>query len=367
MEKIIHRIYFGFDGKPDPYLDYLNTWQEQLPEFKIMFWDANNLPMDCCQFVREMHKLKDHAFLSDYFRWWCLREFGGVYFDADVEVTDGNKFRTIFNSVNSDSLLQGAIGIDNREGGWYTAHSMIMKKGSDITKFICSVYEGLGYFSIWRRKIFYLMAPQITALYFDYNGYNSNTMGSSPNLECPCSVCGVKIYPQDYFSPLTPGPNNTFVLNSVTENTCLCHHFSCSWHDDDSIYKKESLKHQRLLAELIAQQRANDGPKINNQNRTGSVQGFSIRKKLQGTLIWDLLRILKRTLLDIKSVTKEHLKKNSNVLNDSSKWCVFENSNRSKEIFFNTVSMYGNRGIARISRQLFDFFDRELKRGQGGG
>ena len=311
MEKIIHRIYFGFDGKPDPYIDYLQTWREQLPEFKILFWDASNLPMDCCQFVREMYKQKDHAFLSDYFRWWCLREYGGVYFDADVEVTDGIKLNAIFDSVNSNNLLQGAIGIDNREGGWYTAHSMIMRKGSDITKFICSVYEGLGYFSIWRRKIFYLMAPQVTALYFDYHGYNSNLMGASPGLDCPCSVCGVKIYPQDYFSPLTPGPNTTFVLNAVTENTCLCHHFSCSWHDDDSIYKKESLKHRRLLSELVSQQNAAVAHKVDRENDLGPVERLSIRDRLRGTLIWDVLRVVKRSLLEIRTVVKEHLKKGS--------------------------------------------------------
>ncbi|MGL4562686.1 MAG: hypothetical protein ACRCVW_02370 [Brevinema sp.] len=49
--KTIHRIYFGFDGKPDLYKEYLDTWIKELPEYEIKHWDATNLPMDCCNFV----------------------------------------------------------------------------------------------------------------------------------------------------------------------------------------------------------------------------------------------------------------------------------------------------------------------------
>jgi hypothetical protein len=69
----LHRIYFGFDGKPDPYKRYLETWVKHMPGYEICHWDATNLPINNCPFSRMMFEFKDHAFLSDYFRWWIMR------------------------------------------------------------------------------------------------------------------------------------------------------------------------------------------------------------------------------------------------------------------------------------------------------
>lgn len=250
--KIIHRIYFGFDGKPDLTLHYLETWKKELPDYEIKYWNSNNLPINNCFFSKLMFSLKDHAFLSDYFRWYLLREYGGVYFDADIEVVNGKLFNDLVEAIEINDDLQGMIGIDKKTDGWYTAHSMVFKKGSKITRFMCEVYESMGPIAFWRRKIFYFMAPQLTALYFAKNGYNEKGMGCSPNKKEPFVVDGVKIYPQDYFSPLSPSsPPGSFVIDGFTDNTCICHHFACSWQDDDSPYKKNT--NSPLLKDLIKQ------------------------------------------------------------------------------------------------------------------
>lgn len=238
--KTLHRIYFGFDGKPDPYRGYLASWAEQLPDYEIRHWDATNLPLDQCAFSRLMFKLKDHAFLSDYFRWWILREHGGIYLDADIEVVNGRLFDSLVDDLEADPSLHAIIGIDNMEGGWYTGHSMASKKGGDLASFMCEVYEGMGHLSLWRRKIFYFMAPQLTSLYFATRGWNVDGMGSSPGQTEPVIRFGVKIYPQEYFSPMTPNLQdgvNGFVIDALTDKTALCHHFSCSWHDSTSPYR----------------------------------------------------------------------------------------------------------------------------------
>ena len=239
--KILHRIYFGFDGKPDPYERYLNTWKEQLPEFEIRQWNSNNLPINSCYFSKLMYDLRDHAFLSDYFRWWVLREHGGVYLDADIEIIDGKNLRLFVEELEKSDIHHSFIGIDNMEGGWYTGHSVASRPSSPLAQFMCEVYEGLGPVSLWRRKIFYFMSPQLTALYFAHNGHNVDGMGTTPNLREPVIYHGVKIYPQEYFSPLTPTMRDGiggFEIDAYTENTTICHHFSCSWHDSDSPYLK---------------------------------------------------------------------------------------------------------------------------------
>ena len=109
--KILHRIYFGFDGKPDPYIGYLKTWQEKLPDFEIRHWNADNLPIAACHFSRMMYELRDHAFLSDYFRWWVLREHGGVYLDADIEIVNGIIFRNLVEELEVKKKNLQADGI----------------------------------------------------------------------------------------------------------------------------------------------------------------------------------------------------------------------------------------------------------------
>jgi hypothetical protein len=238
--KRIHRIYFGFDGKPDPYQGYLENWRLQLPDYEIIHWNADNLPLDICHFSREMFAARDHAFLSDYFRWWVVREHGGIYLDADIEIVDGTKFNKIVEELEGSPNLNAFIGIDNKSGGWYTGHSMASKVNGAYARFMCDAYEGLGTVSIWRRKIFYFMSPQLSSLYFAYNGHNVDGMGTSPGLEQPVVLFGVKIFPQDFFSPMTPAQRDgkpSFAIDAVTDNTCICHHFSCSWHDEDSPYR----------------------------------------------------------------------------------------------------------------------------------
>lgn len=265
--KKLHRIYFGFDGKPDPYLGYLSTWSEQLPDYQIIHWNASNLPVDQCYFSRMMYELKDYAFLSDYFRWWILREHGGIYLDADIEVVRGNLFNDLIEDLIASPELHALIGIDNKAGGWYTGHSMACKKGSELARFMCEVYETLGPISLWRRKIFYFMAPQMTALYFAAKGWNVDGMGSTPNLEHPVTRTGVKVYPQEYFSPMTPHIEDGvggFIIDGFTERTCLCHHFSCSWHDESSPYKRaaKSSEQNVKIAELMTAPVENDKSRI---------------------------------------------------------------------------------------------------------
>ncbi len=259
--RTLHRIYFGFDGKPDGLTGYLRTWQAELPNYEIKHWNAKNLPLDINAYTRELAKAKDHAFLTDYFRWWVLREHGGIYLDADVEVVSGKKFSALVDELDATSDYDAFIGIDERHGGWYTAHSMASKRHSDLANTMCQVYEEMGPIRAWRKKAFYLWAPQLTALHFYRAGHNLDGLGTSPNLVSPQVLAKVKIYPQEYFSPIAPlkaDDGSLFSINALSDRTSLCHHFACSWHDDRSPYSGHAQsfqsKHNSLLQELVQAQ-----------------------------------------------------------------------------------------------------------------
>lgn len=288
--KILHRIYFGFDGKPDQFATYLDTWQRELPDFRIMHWNAANLPMDGNDYVRQLFSEKDHAFLTDYFRWWVLREYGGVYLDADVEVYDGAGFRRLVEELEETQDYDAFIGIDKRADGWYTAHTMASRPHSGLARFMCSVYESMGSLAVWRKKNFYFWAPQLTASYFAHEGHNRDGMGTTPRLDEPVNVARVRIYPQEYFAPLSPTGNaqKPFELDALSSRTSLCHHFACSWHDAGSFYAEHSARQggqaNVLLDDIVSAEAAAAGDFIgsftaNSGLRTvvGQIEGRTIR------------------------------------------------------------------------------------------
>lgn len=85
IPKIIHYIWVG--GKPlSPMAELcLASWKKNLPDYELRLWNELNSPMNH-PYVQEMYAQKKWAFVSDYIRFWALKNEGGVYLDTDMEV-----------------------------------------------------------------------------------------------------------------------------------------------------------------------------------------------------------------------------------------------------------------------------------------
>ena len=85
IPKIIHYIWVG--GKPlSPLAEQcLASWKTYLPDYEIRLWNELNSPMGH-PYVQEMYAQKKWAFVSDYIRFWALKNEGGLYLDTDMEV-----------------------------------------------------------------------------------------------------------------------------------------------------------------------------------------------------------------------------------------------------------------------------------------
>jgi mannosyltransferase OCH1-like enzyme len=85
IPKIIHYIWVG--GKPlSPLAERcLASWKTFLPDYEIRLWNELNSPMDH-PYVQEMYSQKKWAFVSDYIRFWALKNEGGIYLDTDMEL-----------------------------------------------------------------------------------------------------------------------------------------------------------------------------------------------------------------------------------------------------------------------------------------
>ncbi len=86
IPKIIHYCWFGGKEKPAEVLKYIETWKQILPEYKIMEWNESNFSVDYCKYTREAYDNKKYAFVADVARLYSLYEYGGIYFDTDIEV-----------------------------------------------------------------------------------------------------------------------------------------------------------------------------------------------------------------------------------------------------------------------------------------
>ncbi len=249
MQKIIHRIFFNFDDGPDPFLPYLESWKRELPDFKIMQWDKSNLPLSLNEYTKTLAAEKNHAFLSDYFRCWLLKEYGGVYLDADIEIIDGNQFRSIYERTQTATDYDLFIGVESTKTGGLTPHSMGIKCGTvhPVLDFLIDLYEtalaGPLHYYIKRLPI-----PDLMSLYFmelEKKGYSLSTEGLFCNIMEPTVTDRIMIYPQDYFSPLTER-NRQKVIMSFSEHTCMCHHFAATW-----TAKKNETKEAKTLLQAV--------------------------------------------------------------------------------------------------------------------
>ena len=116
--KILHRVYF--DNMPpyaDPFEHFLETWHREMPEYTVMKWNASNVDLGANEWVRRAVKAKSPVFLSEYFRWWALAQYGGVYLDADCEILDGKKLSALIDDVYASSEYDTAIGVEEYQNG----------------------------------------------------------------------------------------------------------------------------------------------------------------------------------------------------------------------------------------------------------
>ena len=206
-----------------------------------MHWNAGNLPIDICEYTRELFKEKDHAYLSDYFRWWVLREYGGIYLDADIEIINGEKFNTLVEELANTTEYHSFFGVELLDSKTYTPQSMACKKNSPLAQFMCSLYENMGELSKIRRE-WPFCATRLPHLYFINHLSAKKTSYTNDGwidvIKKPV-ICGqVKIYPQEYLSPLDKITTNYYEngtwehvwgLKQESTHTCICHHFSNSY------------------------------------------------------------------------------------------------------------------------------------------
>jgi mannosyltransferase OCH1-like enzyme len=195
---------------PEDQAEYVAGWIRLLPEYEIKLWDENNYNVYKIPYTSEAYKAKKYAFVSDYARFYILYQYGGIFFDTDVELLKP------FNDV-----MLGNKCFSGFESEKYVAPGLIFasEKGSVIVKELLDYYKKNNFIKE-NGDLNLTPSPQIfTNILLKYGLKQNNTY----------QELGVfTAYPSEYFNPMS---FQTGKIN-ITNNTYSIHHYAMSWYSD---------------------------------------------------------------------------------------------------------------------------------------
>ena len=85
--KYFHFCWFGGNEFSELHLTCIESWKKYLSDdYTVCLWNEHSFDYNECDFTREAYYAKKWVYVSDYVRLWCIYNFGGVYFDTDVEL-----------------------------------------------------------------------------------------------------------------------------------------------------------------------------------------------------------------------------------------------------------------------------------------
>lgn len=212
------------------------SWKKYLPDYEIKEWNEDNFDVNIIPYTAEAYKAKKYAFVSDYARFWILYQYGGIYFDTDVEVIrpiDDIVERGNFMGYETDPKPQ--LKADTSEASVNPGLGMGVAPGLGIIKKMLDFYEGkhFGHEAVMRN--------QITVVHIATQVLRENGLKNVAGIQ---EVAGCFIYPSEYFCPI----NVTTGRIHVEKNTRTIHHYAGTW-VDKKFSMKEILK--QFLPEFL--------------------------------------------------------------------------------------------------------------------
>lgn len=224
IPKIIHFFWFGDKELPDRDKKNIETWKKYCPDYEIKLWNEKNYKIPDIQYVQDAYKRQKWGHVSDYARLDVLYQYGGIYFDTDVEVVK---------NLNPLLNLKGFIGFENGINV-NTGQGVGAEPGNSVIKGMMDAYHERKFLKE-DNTCDLTPCPEINTEYLKTLGLKQNDKRQR--------IKDMEIFPTEYFCPkhILTG------VISVTENTYSIHHFNGSWFDDDKKKKMERSEKLRRI------------------------------------------------------------------------------------------------------------------------
>ena len=208
IPKIIHYCWFGGKPLPSLALKCIDSWKKYFPGYEIKQWDESNFDINIIPYTRESYKAGKYAFVSDYARYWILYNYGGLYFDTDVEVI--KPFDDILKVGPFLGVEKTRIAITVNPG-----LGMGASKGMEFYARMLEIFES------WQSEtdsIKPLLITETSRLLKDLGWKMENKIQKCND---------ITIYPNDYFNPKDDYTGRIY----LTVNSYSVHHYAKSWID----------------------------------------------------------------------------------------------------------------------------------------
>ncbi len=206
IPKVIHYAWFGHNRIPDRFEENIATWRKYCPDYEIIRWDESNYDISKNRYMKEAYEEEKWGFVPDYLRLDVIYEFGGIYFDTDVEVIQ-----------NLDDLLGS-----NSFMGYFDASVVALglgfgaTKGNKLIKILRDYYNDCHFRN---EDGSYNMTTCVEYQYGVLKDYGFTMNGEYENIN------GNIIFPMDVFNPM--GKSGAHVR--ITENTHSIHKAELSY------------------------------------------------------------------------------------------------------------------------------------------
>lgn len=198
IPKKINYIWLGKAKKNNLINACIVSWKQYMPDYEIIEWNEENLDIEkLCKenkFFKECYKRKMYAFMADYIRLKILYEYGGIYFDTDIQVI--KKF---------DDLLDKKLVIGIEKDDIVNTAVICAEPHNEIIKKMIDFYDK----DIWIYPIYTIPAIMTKCINSDSNKKD------------------IDIMKKEYFYPFYY--NEEFKFDCITENTYTIHWWSGMW------------------------------------------------------------------------------------------------------------------------------------------
>lgn len=208
IPKKIHYCWFGGNELPELAKQCISSWKKYLPDYEIIEWNESNYDIEKNRYIREAYSKKKYAFVSDFARFDILNNYGGIYFDTDVEV-----IKDITNLIEKGSF----VGLES-PGLINTGLGMAGSINEKIFKEVIDSYEKDSFINSDGTMNLKTVVYRVSEIFEKYGLSKQDEFQFIQN---------INIYPVEYFCPKSPKTMNLLITN----NTYTIHHYDASWID----------------------------------------------------------------------------------------------------------------------------------------
>lgn len=217
IPKIIHYCWFGGTPLPKSAQKCIASWRKYLPDYEIKEWNESNFDVNIIPYTAQAYQAKKYAYVSDYVRFLVLYQYGGLYFDVDVEIIrpiDDIIAKGPFMGCESPAVIGEspvALGVAPGLGLGATPH----------LDFICELLKLYQCMSFQEENRECISGNYKTVVTYTSELLAKHGLKNTSEVQI---VDGIYIYPKDYFNPLEHINQLT-----ITSNTRSIHHYAGTW------------------------------------------------------------------------------------------------------------------------------------------